>query len=160
MSHWKSLEQLKTYLPMSSTFFCPNFSSPFVNKWHWVRAGYKDAFAAAKLNDTNKKKVSNYFVGKTSVGRLLEADIQPNFVAQLSGCKNLKSLDSYHSASLKGQQEMSAILSCEPGTSTQCEKKLSQYLHYNTAKCFDAPSNPASGNFCPSAYWQVWRPHI
>ena len=23
---------LKTYLPMSSTFFCPNFSSPFVNK--------------------------------------------------------------------------------------------------------------------------------
>ena len=29
---WKSLEQLKTYLPMSSTFFCPNFSSPFVNK--------------------------------------------------------------------------------------------------------------------------------
>ena len=25
-------EQWKTYLPMSSTFFCPNFSSPFVNK--------------------------------------------------------------------------------------------------------------------------------
>ena len=32
MSHWKSLEQLKTYLPGSSTFFCPQFSSPFVNK--------------------------------------------------------------------------------------------------------------------------------
>ena len=32
VSHWKSLQQLKTYLPMSSTFFCPNFSSPFVNK--------------------------------------------------------------------------------------------------------------------------------
>ena len=27
-SHWKSLEQLKTHLPMSSIFFCPNFSSP------------------------------------------------------------------------------------------------------------------------------------
>ena len=38
---------------------------------------------------------------KTSVRRLLEADVQPNFVAQLSGHKNLKSLDSYHSASLK-----------------------------------------------------------
>ena len=54
----------------------------------------KDAFAAAKLDDTNKKKVSNHSVRKTSVGRLLEADVQPNFVAQLSGHKNLKSLDS------------------------------------------------------------------
>ena len=31
-SYWKSLEQLKTNLSMSSTFFCPNFSSPFVDK--------------------------------------------------------------------------------------------------------------------------------
>ena len=75
----------------------------------------KDAFAAAKLDDTNKKKVS-------SVGRLLEADVQPNFVAQLSGHKNLKSLDSYHSASLKRQREMSAILSREPGTSAQSDE--------------------------------------
>ena len=82
----------------------------------------KDAFAAAKLDDTNKKKVSNHSVRKTSVGRLLEADVQPNFVAQLSGHKNLKSLDSYHSASLKRQREMSAILNCEPGTSAQSEE--------------------------------------
>ena len=81
----------------------------------------KDAFAAAKLDDTYKKKVSNHSVRKTSVGRLLEADVQPNFVAQLSGHKNLKSLDSYHSASLKRQREMSAILSREPGTSAQSE---------------------------------------
>ena len=46
----------------------------------------KDAFAAAKLDDTNKK-VSNLSVGKTSVGRLLEADVQPNFIEQLSGQK-------------------------------------------------------------------------
>ena len=50
----------------------------------------KDAFASAKLNETNKKKVSNHSVRKTSVGRLLEADVQPNFVAQLSGHKILK----------------------------------------------------------------------
>ena len=49
----------------------------------------KDAFAAAKLDDTNKKKVSNHSVRKTSVGRLLEADVQPNFVAELSGHKFL-----------------------------------------------------------------------
>ena len=81
----------------------------------------KDAFAAAKLDDTNKK-VSNHSVRKTSVGRLLEADVQPNFVAQLSSHKNLKSLDSYHSASLKRQREMSAILSREPGTSAQSDE--------------------------------------
>ena len=67
---------------MSSTFFCPNqFSSPFVNKM----GTKKDAFAAAKIDDTNKKKVSNHPVRKTSVRRLLEADVQPNVVAQLSG---------------------------------------------------------------------------
>ena len=53
----------------------------------------KNAFASAKLDETNKK-VSNHSVRKTSVGRLLEADVQTNFVAQLSGHKNLKSLDS------------------------------------------------------------------
>ena len=47
----------------------------------------KDVFAAAKLDDTNKKKVSNQSVRKNSVGRLFEADVQPNFVAQLSGHK-------------------------------------------------------------------------
>jgi len=46
----------------------------------------KDAFAAAKLDDTNKK-VSNHSVRKASVGRLLEADVQPNFVVQLSSQK-------------------------------------------------------------------------
>ena len=58
----------------------------------------KDAFAAAKLDDTNKEKVSNRSVRKTSVGQLLEGDVQPNFVAQLSGHKKLKSLNSYYSA--------------------------------------------------------------
>ena len=116
-SHWKSLEQLKTYLPLLSKFFISVHIGTA-----WVRAEYKDAFAAAKLDDTNKKKVSNLSVGKTSVGRLLEADVQPNFVEQLSDHKNLKSLDSYHSASLKRQREMSAILNREPGTSAQSEE--------------------------------------
>ena len=82
----------------------------------------KDAFAAAKLDDTNKKKVSNHSVRNTSVGRLLEVDFRPNFVAELSGHKNLKSFDSYHSASLKRQREMSAILSREQCTSAQFEE--------------------------------------
>lgn len=83
----------------------------------------KDAFDAARLDDKNKKKVSNHSVRKTSVGRLLEAEVQPNFVAQLSGHKNLKSLDSYHSASLKRQREMSAVLNRGPSSSAQPEGK-------------------------------------
>ena len=86
-----------------------------------MRAEYKDAFAAAKLDDTYKK-VFNLYVRKTSVGRLLEADVLPNFVEQLSGLKNLKSLDSYHLAFLKRLREMSAILNSEPGTSAQSEE--------------------------------------
>ena len=85
----------------------------------------KDAFAAAKLDDTNKKKISNHSVRKTTVGRLLEADVLANYVAQLSGHKNLKSLDSYHSASLKRQREMSAILNREPTTAQSEENQVS-----------------------------------
>ena len=73
------------------------------------------------IYDTNKKKLCNHSIRKASVGRLLEADVQSNFVAQLSGHKNLKSLDSYNSASLKRQREMPAILNRFPRTSAQSE---------------------------------------
>ncbi|KAL9953741.1 hypothetical protein ACROYT_G041203 [Oculina patagonica] len=55
--------------------------------------------------------VTNHAVRKTSIGRLLDADVPPNYVAQLSGHKNLKSLDSYKSASLTHQRKMSLVLS-------------------------------------------------
>ena len=74
-----------------------------------------------KLDDTNKK-VSSHSVRMTSVGQPLEVDFQPNFVTQLSGHENFKSLDSYHSASLKRQREMSAILSREPDMSAHSEE--------------------------------------
>ena len=43
-------------------------------------------------------KVTNYSVGKTSIGRLLDTNNPETFVAQLSGHKNLQSLQSYKSA--------------------------------------------------------------
>ena len=55
--------------------------------------------------------VTNHAVRKTSIGRLLDADFPSNYVAQLSGHKNLKSLDSYKSASLDHQRKMSLVLS-------------------------------------------------
>ena len=41
----------------------------------------------------------------------MDPDIPENFVAQLSGHKNLKSLDSYKSASTAHQRKMSLVLS-------------------------------------------------
>ena len=112
----------------------------------------QDAFAAAKLDDTNKKNVSNLSVRKTSVGRLLEADVKSNFVAQLSGQKNLKSLESYHSASLKRQREMSAILNREPGTSAQSEENQVSTSTTTQQNVFTVQQSQPQANFCRRAY--------
>jgi integrase len=53
------------------------------------------AVKAAKLPGN----ITNHSVRKTCISRLMAADIPENYVAQLSGHKNLKSLDSYKSAS-------------------------------------------------------------
>ena len=94
----------------------------------------------SQLDDTNK--VSNHSVTKTSVGQLLEADVQPNFVAQLSGHKKFE----------KPRQlpfsisEATARNACYPeswaGYIRSVRRKPSQYLHYNTAKCPNSPTNP------------------
>ena len=44
-------------------------------------------------------KISNHSVRKTSISRLLDADVPENFVAQLSGHKQTESLQSYKSVS-------------------------------------------------------------
>ena len=80
-----------------------------------------------------------------------KGDVQPNFVAQLSGHKNLKTLDSYHSAFLKRQREMSAIQNREPSTSAQSQENQVS-TSTTTAKFLHSPTNPASSNFCRSAY--------
>lgn len=54
---------------------------------------------------------TNHSVRKTCVSRLMDADIPSNYVAQLSGHKNLKSLDSYKTASRIHQRKMSNVLS-------------------------------------------------
>ena len=58
-------------------------------------------------------KVTNHSVAKTSIGRLLDANTPESFVAQLSGHKNLQSLQSYKSANENHEKKkkMSYILS-------------------------------------------------
>ncbi|EDO39099.1 predicted protein [Nematostella vectensis] len=56
-------------------------------------------------------KISNHYVRKTGISRLLDAGVPENFVAQLSGHKSTESLKSYKTAGEKHQQEMSFTLS-------------------------------------------------
>ena len=54
---------------------------------------------------------TNHTVRKTCISRLMDAEVSLNYVAQLSGHRNLKSLDSYKAASADHQRKMSLILS-------------------------------------------------
>ena len=55
--------------------------------------------------------ITNHSVRKTCISRLMDADIPSNYVAQLSGHKHLKSLDSYKTSSRIHQRKMSNVLS-------------------------------------------------
>ena len=56
-------------------------------------------------------KVANHSVSKTSIGQLLDENTPETFVAQLSGHKNLQSLQSYKSANEHHQRQMLYTLS-------------------------------------------------
>jgi len=55
--------------------------------------------------------ITNHSARKTMCARLISQNVTPTHVAQLSGHKNLKSLDSYTTASTEQQKRMSTILS-------------------------------------------------
>ena len=59
------------------------------------------------------ENVTNHSVRKTCISRLMDAEIPVDYVAQRSGHKNSKSLDSYKTASDDHQRKMSLLLSIE-----------------------------------------------
>ena len=59
------------------------------------------------------ENVINYSVRKTCISRLMDAEIPVYYVAQRSGHKDSKSLDSYKTASDDQQRKMSLLLSSE-----------------------------------------------
>ena len=66
-------------------------------------------------------RVTNHSVRKTCISRLLDSDVPENYVAQLSGHRNLKSLDSYKSASIQHQRRMSLALSRSSTTTSELQ---------------------------------------
>ena len=55
--------------------------------------------------------ITNHSDRKTCISRLMDGDIPTNYVAQLSGHKNLKSVDSFKTAYRVDQRKMSNVLS-------------------------------------------------
>ena len=66
-------------------------------------------------------RVTNHSVRKTCISRLLDSDVPGNYVAQLSGHRNLKSLNSYKSASIQHQRRMSLALSRSSTTTSELQ---------------------------------------
>ena len=76
----------------------------------------------------HSKNWSNHSVRKTSISRLLDANVPENFVAQLSGHKNTQSLQSYKSASEHHQRQMSNTLSRTPNMSKDAQASKEQSM--------------------------------
>ena len=78
-------------------------------------------------------KLSNHSVRKTSISRLLDANTPEIFVAQLSGLKNLQSLQSYKSASEQHQFQMTSVLSgAQSSFQIQPRKPLNQVENFQS----------------------------
>ena len=74
--------------------------------------------STAARNSGLHGRLTNHSVRKTRISRLLESDVPENYVAQLSGHNNLKSLDSYKTASIQHQRRMSLALSRSASATT------------------------------------------
>ena len=85
--------------------------------------------------------VRNHAVRKTSIGGLLDADVPANYVAQLSGHKNLNSLDLYKSASLLHQRKMSLVLSRSEYVKSTTNTATNNELAISTASDSKTNSN-------------------
>ena len=88
--------------PDAPFFLAVNHSRAPDNPVWYSRAGKNkigEFFTKAAKNAGLPGNVTNHYVRKTCISRLMDAEVPVNYVAQLSGHKNLKSLDSYKTAS-------------------------------------------------------------
>ena len=87
--------------------------------------------------------------GKTCISRLMDAEVPVNYVAKLSGHRNLKSLDSYKAASADHQLKMSLILSRSGQESTQTSTVS---VHENTTLSANLPKDVSKSGVFSGAY--------
>ena len=92
---------------------------------------------------------TNHTVRKTCISRLMDAEVPVNYVVQLSGHRNLKSLDSYLAASADHRRKMSLILSRSGQESTQTSTVS---VHENTTLPANLPKDVNKSGVFSGAY--------
>lgn len=125
----------------NSPFFLSNIPTQYIKNeiWYYPRPLGKNKLGeilskASKLlgnnNNKSRNKVANHSARKTTISKLLDQNVHPLHVSQLSGHKNINSLKSYHTASRSKQQEMSNILaSNNRNTASSSRNNCNNNLH-------------------------------
>ena len=86
----------------------------------WFKVGPVGMKTMAQKAEINNERLRNHSGRKTMTQTLSENDIAPTHIAQLSGHKNLKGMESYSKVSTKQQMKMSQVLSSVvAGTATK-----------------------------------------
>ena len=90
-----------------------------------LRSMVKNMLAASQVQ--SDKKLVNHSTRKHLVQKLVDSNIPPNEIVQITGHKNINSLNNYSAISDKRQQQVSAVLSGgkEPSSCTSAMIRLS-----------------------------------
>ena len=96
----------------------------------------KAANVLQQRSASSRSKVSNHSARKTAITSLLEKNVNPLHVSQLSGHKNVDSLNSYYVASNEQQQIMSDIINRKTGSGASSSQSI----------CNSQPNNPIANS--------------
>ena len=90
--------------------FRKNLLGEFLSKATTALAECPSSVKCDLQQSKSRSKVANHSARKTSITSLLDENISPLHVSQLSGHKNPESLKSYHTANTSMQKQMSNII--------------------------------------------------
>ena len=71
---------------------------------------------ANKAGLDEKRRLTNHSAKKTMIQKLNDNKVPPTHITQLSGQRNMQSVNNYSSVSKEQQKNMSLILSSKPST--------------------------------------------
>ena len=103
---------------------------------------------------STKGKISNHSARKTTITNLLDNNINPLYVQQLSGHKRMESLNTYHVPSIKQQKEMSHVVSGYFNKSSDSPKYIQQSNDIHKKSLNDINNM----NICPSLAEEMSNP--
>ena len=80
---------------------------------------------AVKANLTNNENITNHSARKTMIQKLNDNQVPPTHIMQISGHKNVQSINNYSSLNSQQLQTTSAIISTESQTSERSAQPIS-----------------------------------